>query len=155
MAMGKTTTAGEAGVDVCGDQRPAAERRASVYTRLNQIQDFDGYVEGLCQRFYAEEGPAASISDSSYGSLKSDRVFCSADGSPLTQRLVQGLVTRAARRARLRNVGVHILRHTFCSQLAMRGAGARAIQELAGHRDLSTTQRYMHVSPAAVASAIW
>ena len=35
--------------------------------------------------------------------------------------------------------GVHILRHTFCSHLAMRGAPARAIQELAGQQDLSTT----------------
>ncbi len=47
-----------------------------------------------------------------------------------------------------------ILRHTFCSHLAMRGAPARAIQELAGHRDLSTTQRYMHLSPAAKEAAI-
>jgi integrase len=86
--------------------------------------------------------------------LKSNRVLCSTDSSPLTQRLVQGLVRRAARRAGLRNVGVHVLRHTFCSHLAMKGAGARAIQELAGHRDLSTTQRYMHVSPAAVEDAI-
>jgi integrase len=38
--------------------------------------------------------------------------------------------------------GVHILRHTFCSHLAMTAAPARAIQELAGHADLSTTQRY-------------
>lgn len=36
----------------------------------------------------------------------------------------------------------------------MRGAPARAIQELAGHMDLSTTQRYMHLSPAAIDSAI-
>lgn len=86
--------------------------------------------------------------------LKGARVLCSADGSPLTQRLVQGLVARAARRANLRNQGVHVLRHTFCSHLAMRGAGARAIQELAGHQDLSMTQRYMHVSPAAVENAI-
>jgi integrase len=49
---------------------------------------------------------------------------------------------------------VHILRHTFCSHLAMRGAPARAIQELAGHQDLSTTQRYMHLSPAALDAAI-
>jgi site-specific recombinase XerD len=50
--------------------------------------------------------------------------------------------------------GVHILRHTFCSHLAMRGAPARAIQELAGHQDLDTTQRYMHLSPAALDAAI-
>jgi site-specific recombinase XerD len=36
----------------------------------------------------------------------------------------------------------------------MRGPGARAIQELAGHQDLTTTRRYMHVSPAAIESAI-
>jgi site-specific recombinase XerD len=36
----------------------------------------------------------------------------------------------------------------------MRGAPARAIQELAGHQDLGTTQRYMHLSPAAIEAAI-
>ena len=44
--------------------------------------------------------------------------------------------------------------HTFCSHLAMRGAPARAIQELAGHQELGTTQRYMHLSPAALDAAI-
>ena len=50
--------------------------------------------------------------------------------------------------------GPHVLRHTFCSHLARRGASAKAIQELAGHRDLATTQRYMHVSPSALDAAI-
>jgi integrase len=36
----------------------------------------------------------------------------------------------------------------------MRGAPARAIQDLAGHRDLLTTQRYMHLSPVAIEGAI-
>lgn len=51
-------------------------------------------------------------------------------------------------------VGVSVLRHTFCSHLAKRGAPARAIQELAGHRDLATTQRYMHLSPNAIDDVI-
>jgi hypothetical protein len=45
-------------------------------------------------------------------------------------------------------VAVHVLRHTFCSHLAMKGALARVIHELTGHADLSTTQRYMHLSLA-------
>ena len=50
--------------------------------------------------------------------------------------------------------GVHILRHTFCSHLSMRGAPPKAVQELAGHADLTMTQRYMHLSPAALDAAI-
>jgi site-specific recombinase XerD len=86
--------------------------------------------------------------------LRSQRVLCTREGAPLTQREVQGLVRRAARRANLRKAGVHVLRHTFCSHLSMRGAPVRAIQELAGHQEIGTTQRYMHLSPAAIASAI-
>jgi site-specific recombinase XerD len=66
---------------------------------------------------------------------------------------MQVMVRRVARRANVRP-GLHILRHSFCSHLAMRGAPARAIQELAGHQDLGTTQRYMHLSPAALDAAI-
>jgi site-specific recombinase XerD len=63
------------------------------------------------------------------------------------------MLRRAARRANVKP-GVHILRHTFCSHLAMRGAPVRSIQELAGHQDLGTAQRYMHLSPAAIEAAI-
>ena len=40
------------------------------------------------------------------------------------------------------------------ARLAMRGAPARAIQELAGHRDLTTTERYMHLCPSTLTAAI-
>jgi integrase len=85
--------------------------------------------------------------------LRGSRVMCDVQGQPLTQKIVQGLVRKAARRANVKP-GVHILRHTFCSHLAMSGAPARAIQELAGHQDLATTQRYMHLSPVALDAAI-
>ena len=86
--------------------------------------------------------------------LRGARVLCQRDGSPLTQKVVQDHVRRPGRRAGLAKVGVHRLRHTFCSHLAMRGAPARTIQELAGHQDLATTQRYMHLTPGASDSAI-
>src|SRR3954470_1764808 len=85
--------------------------------------------------------------------LRSTRVLCQDDGAPFTRQIVQNRMILAAKRAKVRK-GIHILRHTFCSLLAMRGAPARAIQELAGHADLTMTQRYMHLSPAALADAI-
>jgi integrase len=83
---------------------------------------------------------AAALRDHRH--LRGPLVLYQDDGSPLTEGLVQGFVRRAAQKASLFNNGPHMLRHTFCSHLAMRGAPARAIQELAGHRDLTTTQRY-------------
>ena len=52
--------------------------------------------------------------------LRGPRILCDAQGQPLTQKIVQGLVRKAARRANVKP-GVHILRHTFCSHLAMSG----------------------------------
>jgi len=86
--------------------------------------------------------------------LRGQRVLFTDEGGPLTQKWVQYYVRRAERKAGLTKLGVHILRHTFCSHLAMKGAPARAIQELAGHENLMTTQRYMHLSPAALEGAI-
>jgi integrase len=86
--------------------------------------------------------------------LRGPRVLCDRDGVAFTPKMVSDHVRRAAHRAGLLHKGVHVLCHTFCSHLAMRGAPARAIQELAGHQELGTTQRYMHLSPAALDAAI-
>lgn len=64
--------------------------------------------------------------------LRSPRLLCEDDGTPLTEKVVADHVRRAAKRAKLDRDGVHVLRHTFCSHLAMKGAPARAIQELQG-----------------------
>jgi integrase len=87
--------------------------------------------------------------------LRGERVLTFDDGSPVPGHVLRDWVERAQRRAGLDATGnVHILRHTFCSHLAMRGAPAKAIQELAGHEHLTTTLRYMHLSPAAREGAI-
>ena len=86
--------------------------------------------------------------------LRGGRVLCERGGRSFTQKMVRERVRWAERRAGLHPKGVHALRHTFCSHLSMHGAPAKAIQELAGHENLSTTQRYMHLSPKAVESAI-
>jgi site-specific recombinase XerD len=80
-------------------------------------------------------------------------VLCDASGQQLTQNMFLSTVSRGARRANLKP-GLHILRHTFCSHLAMRGAPARAIQELAGRQNIMTTERYMHLNPTAIENAI-
>jgi integrase len=85
--------------------------------------------------------------------LRGPLVLCEPDGSALTQRLLQGLVGRACRKANLAE-GVHVLRHSFCSHLAMKGVPARTIQALAGHASITTTQRYMHLSPRALEEGI-
>ncbi len=73
----------------------------------------------------------------------------------VTQVLLAKWMRRLQRRAGLKETGqLHILRHTFCSRLAMAGASTMAIKELAGHQQISTTQRYMHLSPAAKSAAI-
>jgi integrase len=86
--------------------------------------------------------------------LRCPRVLCLSDGTPVTRDRVIKAIRGAQRVAHTEVAGVHVLRHTFCSHLAMKGAPARAIQELAGHADLTMTQRYMHLSPSATEDAI-
>jgi integrase len=85
--------------------------------------------------------------------LRGPRVLCKDDDTPLTRQGAWSRVRYAARRAKLRT-GVHILRHTFCSHLVMRGAAMRAVQELVGHQDMTMTQRYSHLSPGALGDTI-
>jgi site-specific recombinase XerD len=85
----------------------------------------------------------------------SERLLWQASGRKVAVPTLQSWLETACRRAGLpESRDIHKLRHTFCSHLAMRGATAKAIQELAGHADIATTMRYMHLSPAHKADAI-
>jgi site-specific recombinase XerD len=87
--------------------------------------------------------------------LRGPRVFYRNDGGTITPKVLRLWMEAAQRRAGLPVTGkLHMLRHTFCSHLAMRGAPPLAIQELAGHTSLTTTMRYMHLSPSEKDRAI-
>ena len=82
--------------------------------------------------------------------LRGELVLCGVEGKRWTKHIVRAALRTICRRAGLRVVGAHVLRHTFCSHLAMRGAAPKAIQELAGHKSLKVTLRYMHLTETAL-----
>ncbi len=70
-------------------------------------------------------------------------------GSRITRMRVFKIVKTLAERAGIqREVSPHTLRHSFASHLLEGGANLRAIQEMLGHEDISTTQIYLHLSTA-------
>lgn len=74
------------------------------------------------------------------------RVLLNARGEPLSRVGAWGIVKKHAQRAGLGDhVTPHTLRHSFATHLLEGGADLRAVQEMLGHADLSTTQIYTHV----------
>lgn len=75
-----------------------------------------------------------------------DRVLLNARGTPLSRVGAWGIIKRLTKRAGItKRVTPHTLRHSFATHLLEGGADLRAVQEMLGHADLSTTQIYTHV----------
>lgn len=82
----------------------------------------------------------------SLGDGRETRIFTSLGGKPLTVRAIQKRVAYWSQRQGLdQRVHPHQLRHSFASHILESSGDLRAVQELLGHANLSTTQIYTHL----------
>jgi integrase/recombinase XerD len=131
--------------------------------RLSDIHADLGVVrvlgKGHKERIIPVGGPALAAMDAYLKTLRpallqvrskrpkagGDRVFLSRSGRVITRVVLWQLVQRMARRAGLRAIHPHTLRHTFATHLLSGGADLRVVQELLGHASISTTEIYTHL----------
>ncbi|MCM3717169.1 tyrosine recombinase XerC [Fictibacillus phosphorivorans] len=129
-----------------------------------QLRDLDLFVEaalikgkGKKERYvpigsFAKEALERYINDGRKQLLektenKTEFLFLNYKGEPLGARSVRNILNKIIEESSLNiHISPHVLRHTFATHLLNEGADLRAVQELLGHSQLSSTQVYTHVT---------
>ena len=85
-------------------------------------------------------------------SIESIFVFTDRNGNPY--KSIKRSISTALKKAEIRDFRFHDLRHTFASHLVMAGVDLTSVKELLGHKSLSMTMRYSHLSPSHKRKAV-
>jgi len=154
-----------------GTERPNALRDAAMLEvfyacglRISELADLQLRDVSLAEGSIRVRGKGAKVREVPLGRRAMERIaaylplreataprdatlFLGNSGRRLSRTTVWMVVKRHALAARIRqNVTPHMLRHSFATHLLDHGADLRAVQEMLGHADISTTQIYTHVS---------
>jgi site-specific recombinase XerD len=84
--------------------------------------------------------------------ITSQTVFHNPDGSYWKD--VRGGFNATLTKAGLPRIRIHDMRHSFVSNLVMAGEDLRTVQELAGHRSITTTMNYAHLAPGRLKNSV-
>ncbi len=136
----------------------ATGARASEVTSLSMgdVNIEDGYVRchgkgnkerivplgtkacGALDRYFSESRPGLNKAGR-------EAVFLTRAGRPLRREDVWRIVKAHAKKAGIKEISPHGLRHSFATHLLERGADLRSVQEMLGHANIATTQTYTHI----------
>ncbi len=110
-------------------------------------------VGKTCCQALAAYYPVRSQLLQKYHQPEHEAVFVNSRGGSLTDRSVRRILDKYITTLALhKNVSPHTIRHSFATHLLEHGADLRAVQELLGHANLSTTQIYTHITTERVAA---
>jgi len=130
------------GLDVSDWDRDASILRVLGKGRKERIAPIGRHAEKALRDWLAVRAPGPNAPPDEH-----DALFLNRFGGRLTTRSVARMLIKHRPAAGLgKGTSPHTLRHTFATHLLDGGADLRSVQELLGHKSLTTTQIYTHVS---------
>lgn len=86
---------------------------------------------------------------------ESEYLFISTSGRKLRRETIYVMIKKLAKKIGIeKNISPHTLRHSFATHMLNQGVNLRMVQYLLGHRHISTTEIYLHVTQEAINQAI-
>jgi integrase/recombinase XerD len=113
--------------------------------RKERIVPIGGPAMEAMEKYLKELRPLLQAVKTTRKKAGRQHVFLTRSGGPMTRIVLWQLVQKLSRKAGLRSIHPHTLRHTFATHLLSGGADLRIVQELLGHSNVATTQIYTHV----------